>query len=46
MQAACWLMQVLRFFAIWDDRQHLQGDRRPYRVHFFLEDDSIEVAAS
>ncbi len=35
--------QVLRFFCVWDDRTSLQGDRRPYRVHFFLEDDTVEV---
>jgi len=35
--------KVLRFFCVWDDRNSLQGDRRPYRLHFFLEDDTVEV---
>lgn len=30
-------VQVLRFYCVWDDRNSLQGDRRPYRLHFFLE---------
>lgn len=36
-------LQVLRFFCVWDDRASLLGDRRPYRLHYFLEDDTIEV---
>lgn len=36
-------MQVLRFFCLWDDRQALFGDRRPYRLHYFLEDGSCEI---
>lgn len=35
--------KVLRFFCVWDDRASLQGDRRPYRLHYFLEDDTVEV---
>jgi DUF1126 PH-like domain len=35
--------QVLRFFCVWDDRVSLLGDRRPYRLHYFLEDDTVEV---
>ena len=34
---------MLRFYCIWDDRQALSGDRRPYRLHYFLEDDTVEV---
>ena len=34
---------MLRFFAVWDDRRSLFGDRRPYRVHYFLEDATVEV---
>ena len=37
------LMQVLRFYCVWDDRQALYGDRRPYRLHYFLEDDTVEI---
>ena len=36
-------LQVLRFFCIWDDRRSLFGDRRPYRLHYFLEDATLEV---
>ena len=28
--------KVLRFWAVWDDRASLYGDRRPYVVHFYL----------
>lgn len=33
--------QVLRFWCIWDDRQSMYGDRRPYALHYFLEDDTV-----
>lgn len=36
-------LQVLRFFCVWDDRRSLYGDRRPYRLHYFLEDQTVEV---
>jgi hypothetical protein len=35
--------QVLRFYAVWDDRSGLYGDRRPYVVHYYLEDDTVEI---
>ncbi|KAF8065932.1 efhc2 [Scenedesmus sp. PABB004] len=35
--------RVLRFYALWDDRPGLFGDRRPYVVHYYLEDDTVEV---
>lgn len=35
--------RVLRFFAVWDDRGRLYGDRRPYIVHMYLEDNTVEV---
>lgn len=37
------VLQVLRFYCVWDDRQALYGDRRPYRLHYFLEDDTVEI---
>lgn len=37
------MTQVLRFYCVWDDRQALYGDRRPYRLHYFLEDDTVEI---
>ena len=36
-------MQVLRFWCVWDDRQTMYGDRRPYVLHYFLEDDTVEI---
>ena len=39
----CMAIQVLRFYAVWDDRKMLSGDRRPYVVHYYLEDDTMEV---
>ena len=38
----CWV-QVLRFFALWDDRASLCGDRRPFVINFYLADDTVEV---
>ena len=34
---------MLRFFGVWDDRAALYGDRRPYRLHYFLEDSTVEL---
>ena len=28
---------------MWDDRQGMYGDRRPYVLHFYLEDDTVEI---
>jgi hypothetical protein len=28
---------------VWDDRQEMYGDRRPYVLHFYLEDDTVEI---
>jgi len=35
--------KVLRFFCVWDDRNALYGDRRPYVLHYFLADDTVEI---
>lgn len=35
--------KVLRFYAIWDDRNHLFGEKRKFVLHYFLVDDTIEV---
>jgi EF-hand domain-containing protein 1 len=35
--------RVLRFYALWDDRGGLYGDRRPYVLHYYLEDDTVEI---
>jgi len=28
---------------VWDDRKSLYGDRRPYVLHYFLADDTVEI---
>lgn len=35
--------KVLRFWAFWDDRCQLDGYLRKFVVHYFLEDDTIEI---
>lgn len=35
--------KVLRFYLAWDDREHLYGELRPFVLHYFLADDTIEV---
>lgn len=35
--------KVLRFYCVWDDREQLYGDYRPYILHMYLEDDTVEV---
>lgn len=37
------MLQVLCFFCVWDDRRNLYGDRRHFKLHFFLEDGTLEV---
>ncbi len=35
--------QVLRFFCIWDDRESMFGEARPFIVHYYLVDDTVEI---
>jgi len=35
--------QVLRFFCVWDDRDSMFGEMRPYVLHYFLVDDTVEI---
>lgn len=35
--------KVLRFFCVLDERDQVYGERRPYVLHYFLADDTIEV---
>jgi hypothetical protein len=35
--------QVLRFEAVWDDRDTKFGELRRFRVHYYLADDSVEI---
>ena len=35
--------KVLRFYCIWDDRETMFGECRPFILHFYLVDDTVEV---
>jgi len=35
--------KVLRFYCQWDDRAAIYGERRPYILHLYLEDDTVEI---
>lgn len=35
--------KVLRFFAVWDEREN-GGDMRPYTIHYYLADDTIDIS--
>ncbi|KAL5013732.1 hypothetical protein ScPMuIL_008002 [Solemya velum] len=35
--------KVLRFFCVWDDRDAMFGEMRPFIIHYFLVDDTLEV---
>lgn len=35
--------KVLRFFCVWDDRDAMFGEMRPFVVHYFLVDDTVEI---
>ncbi|EDV19218.1 EF-hand domain-containing protein 1 [Trichoplax sp. H2] len=35
--------KVLRFFCIWDDRDNMFGELRPFVLHYYLVDDTIEI---
>lgn len=37
------VLQVLRFYAIWDDTNCAFGDHHPCIIHYFLADDTVEV---
>lgn len=34
---------VLRFFCVWDDRDSMFGDMKPYILHYYLVDDTVEI---
>lgn len=34
---------VLRFYCVWDDRDSMFGEMRPFILHYFLVDDTVEV---
>eukprot|EP00192_Tetraselmis_astigmatica_P007562 CAMPEP_0117683132 /NCGR_PEP_ID=MMETSP0804-20121206/20178_1 /TAXON_ID=1074897 /ORGANISM="Tetraselmis astigmatica, Strain CCMP880" /LENGTH=777 /DNA_ID=CAMNT_0005493587 /DNA_START=388 /DNA_END=2721 /DNA_ORIENTATION=- len=36
--------KVLRFYVSWDDRKNLYGDKMPYILHYYLVDDTVEIA--
>ncbi|XP_069689389.1 EF-hand domain-containing protein 1-like isoform X2 [Periplaneta americana] len=35
--------KILRFFAVWDDRDSEYGEMRPYIIYYYLADDTVEV---
>ncbi|CAB3978488.1 EF-hand domain-containing 1-like [Paramuricea clavata] len=35
--------KVLRFYCVWDDRDNMFGEMRPYILHYYLVDDTVEV---
>jgi len=35
--------KVLRFYLAWDDRNSLYGELRPFVMHYYLADDSMEI---
>jgi len=35
--------KVLRFYLAWDDRRSLYGELRPFVLHYYLADDTMEV---
>ena len=35
--------KVLRFYMAWDDRNSLYGELRPFVLHYYLADDTMEV---
>ena len=34
---------MLRFYCVWDDRDAMFGEMRPFVLHYFLVDDTIEI---
>jgi hypothetical protein len=38
------LLTAFPFRCVWDDRSGMYGDRRPYVLHFYLEDDTLEIS--
>lgn len=37
------LLQVLRFFALWEDADSVHGETRPVTIQYFLVDDTVEI---
>ena len=35
--------KVLRFYMAWDDRNSLYGELRPFVLHYYLADDTMEI---
>merc|ERR1719424_2686091 len=35
--------KVLRFYLAWDDRRSLYGELRPFVLHYYLSDDTMEI---
>ncbi|KAJ8322048.1 hypothetical protein KUTeg_000519 [Tegillarca granosa] len=35
--------KVLRFYCVWDDTGNMFGEKRPFVIHYYLVDDTLEV---
>lgn len=35
--------KVLRFYCVWDDTDNMFGEKRPFVIHYYLVDDTLEV---
>ncbi|CAL1533193.1 unnamed protein product [Lymnaea stagnalis] len=35
--------KVLRFYCVWDDRDSMFGEMRPFVLHYYLVDDTLEI---
>ncbi|XP_059155901.1 EF-hand domain-containing protein 1-like isoform X2 [Physella acuta] len=35
--------KVLRFYCVWDDRDNMYGEMRPFVLHYYLVDDTLEI---
>ncbi|KAK0042970.1 EF-hand domain-containing protein 1-like isoform X2 [Biomphalaria pfeifferi] len=35
--------KVLRFYCVWDDRDSMFGEMRPFLLHYYLVDDTLEI---
>lgn len=35
--------KVLRFYCVWDDRDMMYGELRPFIMHYYLVDDTLEI---
>lgn len=39
-------LKILRFYCCWDDTKRMFGQKLPFALHYYLRDDTVEVAES